>query len=385
NEVRFQTCDTAPAQAWTSDGTAGGTVALSNAAAFCTPLARLGSDVFFIAADPDSPLQNLQVWRSDGTPGGAVPITPADRGAEALGTAGDRLVIFIQSATPAGTELWTSDGTEAGTVKVTDLPDRAPSFVAASPGGRPGEFFFQTTDAGGVTTLWFSDGTPSGTRKLLQPVLSGDFTGFTRFNDTVYFAAGNAGLWKTDGTPAGNRQVLQDAITEIVPFAGSLFLFDQSARTLLRSDGSAAGTNFIADLSLETSFPPDPQLTVAGGVLYFVAFDAEHGEELWRTDGTSAGNRIVADISSGTGSSSPAGLTAAAGLLSFTANDGEHGRELWVTDGTEAGTRMVADLSAGPGSSSPMELTVAGDHLFFNADDGFTGRELWLLPLGPDN
>src|SRR6185312_3030212 len=177
NEVRFQTCDTAPAQAWTSDGTAGGTVALSNAAAFCTPLARLGSDVFFIAADPDSPLQNLQVWRSDGTPGGAVPITPADRGAEALGTAGDRLVIFIQSATPAGTELWTSDGTEAGTVKVTDLPDRAPSFVAASPGGRPGEFFFQTTDAGGVTTLWFSDGTPSGTRKLLQPVLSGDFTG----------------------------------------------------------------------------------------------------------------------------------------------------------------------------------------------------------------
>ena len=386
NEVRFQTCDTAPAQVWTSDGTAGGTVALSNAAAFCTPLARLGSDVFFIAADPDSPLQNLQVWRSDGTPGGAVPITPADRGAEALGAAGDRLAIFLQSATSAGTELWTSDGTEAGTVKVAALPDHEPSHLTAFPGGLPGEIVFQALDFEFRPTLWISDGTPAGTRKLLKSFVPADFTGFTRFDGAVYFAAGQAGLWKTDGTPAGTRQVLQDAVEELTPFADALFFFDRSAFTLLRSDGSLAGTNLIVDLGLDTSFEtPAPQLTAAGGILYYVAFDKDHGTELWRTDGTRAGSRIVADVSPGASSSSPAELTAAGGLLYFTANDGEHGRELWVTDGTEAGTRMVADLAAGPGSSSPMELTVAGDHLFFNADDGFTGRELWLLPLGPDN
>jgi ELWxxDGT repeat protein len=388
NEVRFQTCDTAPAQVWTSDGTAGGTLPLNGetVSSYCAPLARLGSSVYFIGVDPD---QSFEVWRSDGAPGGAFPITrlAPDRTVMSLGAAGDRLAIFIQSATPAGTELWTSDGTAAGTVKVTDLPDRAPGFVAASPGGRPGEFFFQATDAEGVNTFWFSDGTAGGTRRLIG-FFSPDptFTGFTRFNGAVYFSPGGGGLWKTDGTAAGTRQVLQDTIPEIVPFAGSLFLFDQSAQILLRSDGSAAGTNFIANLSDAQSLNPvDPRPTAAGGVLYFAGIDAEHGAELWRTDGTRAGSRIVADISPGAGSSSPAELTAAGGLLYFTANDGEHGRELWVTDGTGAGTRMVADLAAGPGSSSPMELTVAGDHLFFNADDGFTGRELWLLPLGPNN
>ncbi|HEV7507427.1 MAG TPA: ELWxxDGT repeat protein [Thermoanaerobaculia bacterium] len=385
NEVRFQTCDTAPTQVWNSDGTAGGTFTLSDAAAFCTPLSRLGSDVYFIAADLSSPVGNLQVWRSDGTPGGAVPITPADRGAEALGTAGDRLVIFLQSTTSAGTELWTSDGTASSTVKVAELPDREPTHLASYPGDLPGEIVFQAVDFEFRPTLWISDGTQVGTRRLLKLFLAQDFTGFTRFNGAVYFSAGQNGLWKTDGTPAGTRQVLQDAVTEIVPFAGALFFFDQSAGTLLRSDGSLAGTNLLRDLTQDQPFsPPDPQLTAASGVLYFVAFDADHGAELWRTDGTRAGSRIVADVSPGPGSSFPAELTVAGGRLYFTANDGEHGRELWVTDGTEAGTEQVADIAAGPASSSPMALTVAGDRLFFNADDGFTGRELWLLPLSPD-
>ncbi len=388
NEVRFQTCDRYPAQVWASDGTAGGTFPLTGEtlSSFCAPLAKLGGAVYFIGVDQE---QSFEVWRSDGAPGDAFPITrlAPDRTILSLGTAGDRLVLFIQDIASGTTELWTSDGTEVGTVKVTDPPDLAPSFIAAPPGGRPGEFFFQATDAEGVNTFWFSDGTAGGTRRLVgffSPDLT--FTGFTRFNGAVYFSPGGGGLWKTDGTAAGTRQVLQDTIPEIVTFAGSLFLFDQSAQTLLRSDGSAAGTNFIANLSDAQSLNAvDPRPTVAGGVLYFVSIDADHGAELWRTDGTRAGSRIVADISPGTGSSFPAGLTAAGGLLYFTANDGEHGRELWVTDGTEAGTRMVADIAAGPGSSSPIELTVAGDHLFFNADDGFTGRELWLLPLGPNN
>jgi ELWxxDGT repeat protein len=394
NGIRFQTCDNAPAQVWTSDGTEGGTFALADASvsAYCAPLARLGGDVYFIAEDLNAQEPNLEVWRSDGTPGGAFPITrlAPDRMATGLSTAGDRLVLFVTNAAAGGTgELWTSDGTELGTVKVTDLPDHDPSFLAASPGGLPGELFFQAANVDGFLTFWYSNGTAAGTRPLVEffsPEEESAFTGFTRFNGAVYFAAGQGGLWRTDGTTAGTQQVLQDAVTELVPFAGALFLLDQSARSLLRSDGSEAGTSGIADLSDDQFFNQiDPQLTVAGGVLYFAAFDADHGTELWRTDGTRAGTRIVADVAPGPGSSAPAQLTAAGGLLYFTANDGEHGRELWVTDGTAAGTQMVADIAAGPGSSSPMGLTVAGDHLFFSADDGFTGRELWLLPLGADN
>jgi ELWxxDGT repeat protein len=390
NEVRFLTCGSFPSQLWTSDGTAGGTFALAdNVSADCAPLARLGGNAYFIGEDLDLPVPKPQVLRSDGTLGGTIEVTPSDRTVEGLGTAGDRLVIFIQSDTSTGAELWTSDGTELGTVKVTDLPDSSPSFLAASPGGLPGEFFFQAMDSDGFLTFWYSDGTAEGTRRLVEffsPEEESAFTGFTRFNGAVYFAAGQGGLWRTDGTIAGTQQALQDAVTELVPFAGSLFLFDQSAGSLLRSDGSDAGTNGIVDLGQGQSFNQvDPQPTAVGGVLYFVAFDPDHGTELWRTDGTRAGSRIVVDIAPGPGSSLPAGLTAAGGLLYFTANDGEHGRELWVTDGTATGTRMVGDIAAGPASSSPTNLTVAGDHLFFSADDGFAGRELWLLPLGPDN
>jgi ELWxxDGT repeat protein len=385
HDIRFQTCGTFPAQMWTSDGTEGGTFALADHVAVdCAPMARLGSDVYFLAADLDPPAPELQVWRSDGTTGGAVAITPSDRSVEDLGAAGDRLAIFLQNQA-AVIELWTSDGTETGTVKVTDLPDTEPGFLAASPGGLPGELFFQAVDSDRLLTFWYSDGTAAGTRRLVEffsPEEQTVFTGFTRFHGAVYFAAGEGGLWRTDGTTAGTQPILQDSVTELVPFAGSLFLFDESARTLLRSDGSLAGTNLLADMSEDQlSNEIEPHMTVAGGVLYFVAFDPDHGTELWRTDGTRAGNRLVADISPGPGSSFPAELTAAGGLLYFTANDGEHGRELWVTDGTAAGTRQVADIAAGPNSSSPMELTLAGDHLFFTADDGFTGRELWLLPL----
>ncbi len=385
NEIRFLTCGSLPTHLWTSDGTAGGTFPLSDVTARCDSLARLGNAAYFLGVDASPP--RLDVWRNDGTPGGTFPITrlPPGRTAVSLGTAGDRLVIFIQNATSQGSELWTSDGTAGGTVKVTDLPDVGPTPLATPPGGPPGEIFFQAVDDQQAITLWHSDGTAAGTRRLLQ-FFARDLkvSGLTRFNGAVYFSA--FGLWRTDGTVAGTRQVLADSSAEIVPFAGSLFFRDLSARTLLRSDGSLAGTNFIADVSEDPPFftQPGAQLAAAGGLLYFVSSDADHGSELWRTDGTRAGTRLVADVAPGPDSSSPAQLTAAGGRLYFTADDGEHGRELWVTDGTVPGTRLVGDIAEGPAASTPQQLTPAGDRLFFTADDGFTGRELWVLPLGPD-
>ena len=128
-------------------------------------------------------------------------------------------------------------------------------------------------------------------------------------------------------------------------------------------------------------------LTV-GGTTYFVAFEPEHGAEVWGTD--ESGTHLFKDILPGPGNSLPYGREVSGGTAYFAANDGnegiggEHGYELWKSDGTPAGTVLVRDIHPGPISglvSSPFpdnaELTDLNGTLYFSADDGTNGEELW--------
>jgi ELWxxDGT repeat protein len=114
-----------------------------------------------------------------------------------------------------------------------------------------------------------------------------------------------------------------------------------------------------------------------GGRLYFDGRDAAHGAELWSTDGTAAGTQLVTDISPGAEDSTPRELTVFAGRLWFSAYDPTYGDELWSTDGTAAGTRRMRDINPGPDSSIPQYLTVAGGLLYFDGTDADGGSELW--------
>lgn len=108
-----------------------------------------------------------------------------------------------------------------------------------------------------------------------------------------------------------------------------------------------------------------------GGILYFTAADATHGEELWRTDGTTAGTWMVRDIRPGSDHSEIEYLTNVSGTLFFTAVS-EDGLALWTSDGTEAGTLMVQDLSpSGDGNAEAWYLTSIGNAVYFaSAPDG---------------
>ncbi|MGA0604352.1 ELWxxDGT repeat protein, partial [Caulobacter sp. KR2-114] len=234
-----------------------------------------------------------------------------------------------------GREIWRTDGTAAGTTLVADLDAGSESSNPANLTAA-GPLIYFTTTIGSDTELWRTNGTAAGTLQL----------------STTTNGAGASGL-----TAVGGRMFFTGH--DSVHGAG-----------LFVSDGSAAGTAFVAAVSGASN------LTAVGNALFFTASDATHGTELWVSDGTAAGTHMVSDIDPGMAGATPTSLTAFNGKLYFSANDGVHGQELWVSDGTAAGTQMVSDIAPAFVSSAPSNLTVADGRLFFQASDG-NGTELW--------
>lgn len=122
-------------------------------------------------------------------------------------------------------------------------------------------------------------------------------------------------------------------------------------------------------------------MTEYNGKLYFEAYEANSGYELWVTDGTTSGTTIVKDINPN-GSSSPSRFTLYNNKLYFRADDGTNGNELWQTDGTGTGTILFKDINTSPsvnnGSSDPYAFTVYNNHLYFRAFNSTNGTELWV-------
>ena len=220
---------------------------------------------------------------------------------------------------------------------------------------------------------------------------------FVKFEDKLYFTANDpeAGneLLVSDGTAEGTEVVADinpgdgDSIPLGITQVGDKLYFNAISssidngeinRELWVSDGTKEGTNLVADLNPGTEGSNPSNLTELDGKLYFSADNGETGEELWISDGTKEGTNLVADLNPGTEGSNPRAFFKFDDKIYFSADNGETGEELWVSDGTKEGTNLVADLNPGADSSSITGFAESDGKLYFSADNGATGEELWV-------
>jgi ELWxxDGT repeat protein len=412
---------------WKSDGTEAGTRLVKDInrgpGSFFPPLAggeptNVNGTVFFRG---DDGIRGPQLWKSDGTAAGTVPLTDFPVGDQVipydLTNVNGTLFFVPVGVTPDLNGLYTSDGTAAGTVRISDAEPSISTEVN-------GSLFFLGSDNNQHVGLWKSDGTSAGT-VFLRSFQAHDYgTNMVNVNGTVFFAAGGDGsvqaLWKSDGTPEGTvpvdpAELMPSYPENLVNFNGTLYfqVLGGGRFTLWKSDGTDAGTTRVnpPGASLDTRLP-----VVSGGTLYFDANDGS-GEGLWKTDGTPEGTVLVSrgnvyeDVdfngtlaferidpsSSGnrelwTSDGTPDGTHLLAtfpgqqhfdmgtvnGLLYLAADDGVHGAQPWISDGTADGTVLLKDIFPGNRSSDPNHLVVLNGAVYFVARTG-TGTDGRLL------
>jgi ELWxxDGT repeat protein len=375
---------------WRSDGTAEGTQLLADVrpgTEDSTParFAVAGGNLFFDAVDG---VHGRELWTS-GASGTAMvrDINPGSASAYVNGMAAfnGRLAFTAQDETESG--LWITHGT--GAVKIKGNVN---SSLASLGNG----LLFSAAASGYDYEPWWTDGDTTRLLKDLIPGSQGSSPSwFTRVGTEAYFQAYNGEglrLWRTDGTEPGTMQVDgwqgPAAVYPLMAVGNRLFFFEEKSTSGLRlwmvQGGQAELVRQIGDSGPDYyyPFPADPYVETCGGLLFFVANDGVHGDELWRSDGTPTGTVMVRDLRPGSVGSAPSNLKAVGGVVYFQANDGVSGEELWVTNGTADGTRLVADLVPGPGGAAPNPLVLAGNRLFFSAVTQETGREPFLLEVG---
>ena len=384
---------------WATDGTSSGTQLVADInpgnydsrysyfpkSSYARNLVEFNDKLYFIANDGES---GRELFVSDGTAEGTQLLADIRPGINNYGSGysssakdftefNDKLY-FTANDGENGNELWVTDGTAEGTQLLVDLRPGT-SNDGSGYGSYPSDFieyndklYFIADNGESSREIFVSDGTAEGTQLLIDfrpgansyRNYSSYPSNFIEFNNKLYFTARNS----------------------------------ENGNELFVSDGTAEGTQLLVDLRPGASnygnFSSYPNNFIEfNNKLYFTANDGESGSELFVSDGTAEGTQLLADIRLGSigSDNNPFPLssyirdfTEFNGKLYFTAEASEIGRELWVTDGTTAGTQLVEDLRPDSNNdyafgSNPYNLTVVGDELFFRADNDETGTELFKL------
>ncbi|SOE21059.1 ELWxxDGT repeat-containing protein [Spirosomataceae bacterium TFI 002] len=395
NTVFFAAKNHLGTELWKTDGTASGTVMVSdinqdptssyqqNTNSDITEMVSFNNILYFAA---DDYFHGKELWRSDGTPNGTYMVKDIRAGsADANPTSlyvHNNLLYFSARGTD-GERLWKSDGTESGTVSISGQGYRPSGFASLS------NYLVYSADRSdplvvpsGTSNreLFASDGT---TTYLLADIRSGIVSSspseLTAFNNVVYFTGNDAStygseVWKTTGISGGTSNFVDinpgsewSTPRGYTEFSGHLYFTagnGTDGREIYRTDGTVGGTIKVKDINPSGSSDPIAY-TVFNGSLYFLATDGTN-TGIWKTNGTSAGTSFVSSVDYTFSTKFYKTSTA----LYFTIYNSPQ-YELWKTDGTSGGTSMVSSFDY------ISEVYTHNDNIFLSIDDGINGTELW--------
>ncbi len=398
---------------WKSDGTAAGTVGVSDlgGAQYVSGGLQLMNGKLIINAIN---IATYQIWVSDGTGAGTILLrNNASMDAGPYDFSGFSLMFVTDKATPHGSVLWKTDGTPGGTAELKDMnpgvtTDKPSDVSSTAEGSRilvvGTKLFFGYNDQINGDQLWVSDGTNAGTqmvKKHTDQSLTSDLDQFKPIRSQLLFTAQTnlgAELWISDGTSGGTNLV-----KDILPGAassqpnnmiilGSKVFFTATnpaggVPTVFVTDGTSAGTvGFAQAQVVARGTTAATSLSFFNNQIYFGGTDHAYGQQIWKTDSTYSGRNLnaslVADLFPNGGCSAPTAFTIFNSSLFFAASDATHGTELFYSDGTTSGTQILKDIYPGTGGSvttSVLSSSVqVNGKLFFVASDPVNGSELWV-------
>ncbi len=332
----------------------------------------LNNKVFFNAAIGD----NNNVWMTDGTAAGTVQVTFFDNFNIGSLTVFDEKLYFSNAS-----QVWFTDGTIDGTKKVLEvspmqdiisnmvvLNNKLFYYYSGQLGVTDGIsstvhflsdestsdiinnietelmvlnnklFFIHRTDTTG-RELWCTDGTDENTAQFIdiRPGVEDAFevpyqsTGpdpwFTASNGKFYFIANKGtgkSVWVTDGTVSGTSELYigSDGVIPdwLISIDGNVYFSNNYSYGFYFSDGK---NNTVYNIS-GTANPYDAYSFIKyNDSVYFVAYDTDHGYELWKTGNTPESTMRVTDICPGTCSAFNhyTGLATCGNTLFFSASD----------------------------------------------------------------
>jgi ELWxxDGT repeat protein len=370
---------------WKTDGTPSGTslVAAVPSAPTVTSFAVLNNALYFETEDPST--QNKVLWRTDGTTQGTVNVNnilgPASLESWTQLTTYNGDIYFAASDVVHGAELWATDGTAAGTHQVTQINNIQNGAITAGTSSIAinGETYFDATD-GTTDGLWKTDGTGFGT--ALVSYMSGPISDMINANGTLFFSAGGE-LWKSDGTTGGTVAITPgtaaaaSAPFDITPVGSNIYFFGYGGTnrliTLYRSDGTSKGTTQIAVAVPNYYGNSENDIGMAdfNGTLFYTMLGTSNNIKLWDINPTTGAPAVVASF--GGTNQFPPELTVAGGYLFFVADDGLHGPAIWRTNSSLNTTMIYSPVTEGQYFNFSPHLFAFDDVLYFSDFVGDTG------------
>jgi ELWxxDGT repeat protein len=328
-------------------------------------LGQIGNFVYFSAINGST----TDLYRFDTTSLLVTKVGPTNSRPAFVASVDDKTYISMDDGVN-GRELWALTASGASFLgDATPEGSLNPSFGAAI--GNTVVFAGSNKD-GDVELYATTGGTPTLIKNIRAIGSSepGDVSGFHEFAGKALFSANDGGgdtLWVTDGSTASE---LSD-----VEIPQNFFTYDNGISQRVLFSGQTPGTFdqflYVYDGSTVTRITDKVEepsgFTLYKGKVYFTGRTTINGRELWVTDGTAGGTEMVADLTGDGASSSPGSLTVVNGHLMFVDNS----QALWTSDGTDEGTTRIRFFQSAYG------FVEAGTKAYFTALTSSGGWQIW--------